>query len=43
MAVIEGGRNLQGRTVHVPMPDTVHAATIGGMTFLDPDNERLRA
>ena len=43
MAVVEGGKSLQGRTVHVPMPDAVHAATIGGSTFLDPENKRLTA
>ncbi|WP_244433677.1 glycine cleavage T C-terminal barrel domain-containing protein [Azospirillum sp. B506] len=43
LAVIQGGRSLQGKTVHVPMPDKVHAATITGMVFVDPENTRLSA
>ena len=42
-AVIQGGQSLQGKTVHVPMPDKVHAATITGMVFVDPENKRLSA
>ncbi|MEH3118882.1 MAG: sarcosine oxidase subunit alpha [Methylorubrum populi] len=41
MAVIEGGKSLQGQTIHVPMPETVHAATVGGTVFLDPEGKRL--
>lgn len=43
LAVIRGGRAMQGQTVHVPMPDKVHAATITGMVFVDPENKRLSA
>ena len=43
LAVIQGGRSLQGQTVHVPMPDKVHSATITGMVFIDPENKRLSA
>ncbi|MBK3423815.1 glycine cleavage T C-terminal barrel domain-containing protein, partial [Methylobacterium ajmalii] len=43
LAVIEGGRSLQGQTIYVPMPDTVHAATVSGMVFLDPEGQRLAA
>jgi sarcosine oxidase subunit alpha len=43
MAVIEGGKARQGQTIHVPMPATVHAATIGGMVFVDPEGKRLAA
>ncbi|GGF24813.1 sarcosine oxidase subunit alpha [Aliidongia dinghuensis] len=42
-AVIEGGRALEGRTVHIPMPDRTHAASITGMVFVDPENKRLSA
>ncbi|MDP4025372.1 sarcosine oxidase subunit alpha family protein [Methylobacterium sp. NEAU 140] len=41
LAVVAGGKSLQGRTVYVPMPDAVHAATVGGTAFLDPENTRL--
>ena len=43
MAVVEGGRARQGQTIHVPMPDAVHAATIGGTAFFDPEGKRLAA
>ncbi len=43
LAVVEGGRALQGRTVHVPMPGRVHAAEIAGTVFFDPENKRLNA
>ncbi len=43
LAVIEGGRARQGETVHVPMPDRVHSATVTGTVFFDPDNTRLNA
>jgi sarcosine oxidase subunit alpha len=43
LAVVEGGRARTGQTVHVPMPDRVHAASITGTVFYDPDNERLSA
>jgi len=43
MAVVEGGKARQGQTIHVPMPDVVHAATIGGTVFLDPEGKRLTA
>ncbi|MGD9507425.1 MAG: sarcosine oxidase subunit alpha [Geminicoccaceae bacterium] len=43
IAVIEGGKARQGQTIHIPMPGTVHAATIGGMVFVDPEGKRLAA
>jgi sarcosine oxidase subunit alpha len=43
LAVIEGGRARQGETVHVPMPGGVHAATVTGPVFVDPENKRLSA
>ncbi len=36
MAVICGGKARQGQKIHVPMPDTVHSATVGGTVFYDP-------
>ncbi|WP_279478705.1 sarcosine oxidase subunit alpha [Aureimonas sp. SK2] len=41
MAVIAGGKARQGQKIFVPMPDTVHAATVGGTIFFDPENKRL--
>jgi sarcosine oxidase subunit alpha len=41
LAVVEGGRAKQGETIHVPMPDTTHAAEVVGMVFVDPENKRL--
>jgi sarcosine oxidase subunit alpha len=43
MAVVEGGKARQGQTIHVPMPDAVHAATVGGTVFFDPEGKRLAA
>ena len=43
LAVVEGGRARQGETVHVPMPGGVHAATVTGPVFVDPENKRLSA
>jgi sarcosine oxidase, subunit alpha len=43
MAVIEGGKTRQGQTIHVPVLDRVHAATIGGTVFVDPEGKRLAA
>ncbi|MCP1200804.1 sarcosine oxidase subunit alpha [Notoacmeibacter sp. MSK16QG-6] len=42
LALVEGGHNRMGETVHIPMPDTVVKATVTGTTFYDPDNERLK-
>ena len=33
----------RGETMHVPMPGGVHAATIGGTVFVDPEGKRLSA
>jgi len=41
MAVIEGGHNRMGETVHVPMPDRTIAASITGLVFVDPENSRI--
>jgi sarcosine oxidase subunit alpha len=43
LAVIEGGRARQGRTVHVTMPGKVHTAKVAGTVFFDPENKRLSA
>ena len=42
MAVIAGGKNRLGETIHVPMPDgSVHAAEITGSVFYDIEGKRL--
>ena len=43
LALVEGGKAIQGQTIHVPMPDKTHAAEITGMVFIDPDGKRLNA
>jgi sarcosine oxidase subunit alpha len=43
LAVIEGGRERKDQTVHIPMPGRIHAATITGTVFYDPENKRLSA
>ena len=41
MAVIAGGKQRMGETVHVPMPGKTIRAVIGGTTFYDPEGARL--
>jgi sarcosine oxidase subunit alpha len=43
MAVVQGGRALQGRTIYVPMPGVTHEVVIGGTVFVDPEGKRLAA
>src|SRR3546814_7436087 len=31
LAIVEGGRAREGQTIHVPMPDAIHAAQVTGM------------
>ncbi|HBS98611.1 MAG TPA: sarcosine oxidase subunit alpha, partial [Citreicella sp.] len=42
LALVEGGQDRMGETVHIPMPDRVIAAKITGMIFVDPENARLK-
>ncbi|WP_281825356.1 sarcosine oxidase subunit alpha [Jannaschia rubra] len=42
MALIEGGHEMEGREVYVPMPDGNHAAKITTTAFYDPEGERLK-
>lgn len=42
LALVEGGHDRMGETVHIPMPDRTIAATITGMVFVDPENARLK-
>ena len=41
MAVIAGGKERMGETVHVPMPGKTIRAVIGGTVFYDPEGARL--
>jgi sarcosine oxidase subunit alpha len=43
MAVVQGGRAMRGRVVHVPMPGITHEAAISDTIFLDPEGRRLTA
>lgn len=42
LALVEGGQDRMGQTVHIPMPDRTIAATITGTVFVDPENSRLK-
>lgn len=42
LALVEGGHDRMGETVHIPMPDRVIAAKITGTVFVDPENARLK-
>jgi sarcosine oxidase subunit alpha len=43
LAVIQGGRAMQGQSIYAPMLDRTHEATVGGMVFVDPEGKRLTA
>ncbi|WPY96638.1 sarcosine oxidase subunit alpha (plasmid) [Limimaricola variabilis] len=42
MALIEGGHDMEGRDVYLPMPDGTHRARITSTAFYDPDGSRLK-
>ncbi|MCP1170278.1 sarcosine oxidase subunit alpha [Limimaricola litoreus] len=42
MALVEGGTERMGETVHVPMPDGVVRAKVTSTAFYDPDGDRLK-
>ncbi|SIT16727.1 sarcosine oxidase subunit alpha [Paracoccus saliphilus] len=42
MALIEGGHQRMGETVHIPMPDGTRRARITSTQFYDPEGERLK-
>jgi sarcosine oxidase subunit alpha len=42
MAVVEGGQDRMGETLHVPMPDRTISAKVTGTVFYDPDGDRLK-
>jgi sarcosine oxidase subunit alpha len=41
MALVAGGRSLQGRTLYVPMPDTTIEVEVTGPIFFDQSGDRL--
>jgi len=44
MAVVAGGRDREGETLHIPMPDrTLTAKVVRSTVFLDPDGTRISA
>ncbi|TSD83895.1 sarcosine oxidase subunit alpha [Mycobacterium sp. KBS0706] len=44
MAVVVDGRDREGETLHIPMPDrTLKARIVASTVFYDPDGTRLRA
>lgn len=43
LAVIEGGRELMGKDVYIPMSDKVITAKITQTVFVDPENTRINA
>ena len=43
LAVVADGRNRNGRTLHIPMPDRTITAKVTGTVFHDPENTRLSA
>lgn len=42
LALVEGGHERMGETVHIPMPDRTISAKITSTIFLDPENARLK-
>ncbi|WP_210529682.1 sarcosine oxidase subunit alpha [Rubellimicrobium arenae] len=42
MALIEGGRDRQGETLHIPMPGRTLRAKVTGTAFVDPEGQRLK-
>ncbi|MCA8883928.1 MAG: sarcosine oxidase subunit alpha family protein, partial [Rhodobacteraceae bacterium] len=42
LALVEGGHDRIGETVHIPMPGRTIAAKITPTVFVDPDNTRLK-
>ena len=42
MYLVEGGRDRQGTTLHIPMPGRTLRATVTGTAFVDPEGQRLK-
>ena len=41
MALVMGGHDIMGETLHIPMPDKTHTAKVSAMVFYDPEGVRL--
>jgi sarcosine oxidase subunit alpha len=41
MALVAGGQERMGETLHIPMPGKTHSAKVSGMVFYDPEGARL--
>ncbi len=41
MALVAGGHDRVGDTLHIPMPGKTHTAKVSGMVFYDPEGARL--
>ncbi|GGB88441.1 sarcosine oxidase subunit alpha [Novosphingobium endophyticum] len=41
MALVAGGHERMGETLHIPMPGTTHRAVVTGTIFFDPEGSRL--
>jgi sarcosine oxidase, subunit alpha len=41
LALVAGGQDKMGETLHIPMPDKTHTAKVSGMVFYDPEGARL--
>jgi sarcosine oxidase subunit alpha len=42
MALVAGGKGLEGKSLHIPMPGRTIAAKVTGVTFVDPDGQKLK-
>ncbi|MCX7889684.1 MAG: sarcosine oxidase subunit alpha family protein, partial [Rhodobacteraceae bacterium] len=42
LALVEGGHDRMGQTLHVPLEGRTVAAKVTGVTFLDPEGQRLK-
>jgi len=41
LALVAGGQNMTGETLHIPTPGTTHKAKVSEMVFYDPEGARL--
>ncbi len=41
LALVAGGQDRKGQTLHVPMPDRTHRVTVSDMVFVDPEGAHL--
>ncbi|MDR5651547.1 sarcosine oxidase subunit alpha [Ruixingdingia sedimenti] len=43
LALVEGGHGRMGEVLHIPLPGRMLAARVTGVTFYDPEGQRLKA